>query len=87
MADPTPERTIWAPESLDRVADAVLALTRELWVMRDRQMALEAVLARHGIDAATAVDGFTPDADFQARLDTERDRLIEAVAGALDSGR
>ncbi len=84
MADPTPERAILAPGSLDRVADAVLALTREVWVLRDRQMVLEKVLADHGIDAAAAIDDFTPDAAFQAQLDGERDRLIEAVARALD---
>jgi hypothetical protein len=84
MADPTPERAILAPGSLDRVADAVLALTREVWVLRDRQMVLEKVLADHGIDAVAAIDRFTPDAAFQARLDGERDRLIEAVARALD---
>lgn len=87
MADPTPERRILPADALDRVADAVLALTRELWVTRDRQMVLEAVLAERGIDAGAAIDGFTPDADFQARLGAERDRLIEAVAGALDGTR
>lgn len=87
MADPTPERAILSPDALDGVADSVLALARELWVVRDRQMVLEQVLADHGIAAAQAVDGFTPDADFRARLDAERDRLIEAVAGALDGRR
>lgn len=87
MADPTPARSILSPDSLDRVADSVLALARELWAVRDRQMVLEAVLAQHGIDAAIAIDAFVPDADFQARLDAERDRLIEAVAGALDGGQ
>jgi hypothetical protein len=84
MADTTPQRTILAPGSLDRVADAVLALTREVWVMRDRQMVLEEILASHGIDAAAAIDRFTPDQAFQSRLDAERDCLIEAVARALD---
>lgn len=87
MADPTPERKILSTDALDRVADAVLALARELWVTRDRQMVLEAILAGHGIDAAKAINDFTPDAAFQARLDDERDRLIEAVADALDGQR
>lgn len=87
MADPTPVRTILPPASLDRVADAVLALTRELWIMRDRQMILETVLADRGMDVAALIDDFTPDAAFQQRLDAARDRLIEAVAGALDGAR
>ncbi|MGE4322013.1 MAG: hypothetical protein AB7E60_03180 [Sphingobium sp.] len=84
MADPTPQRTILSPDSFDRLADAVLALTREMWVLRDRQMVMEAVLAARGIDVAAAIDAFVPDDAFQARLDTERDRLIETVAGVLD---
>jgi hypothetical protein len=84
MADPTPDRRILPPASLDRVADAVLALARELWVVRDRQILLEAVLADRGIDVTAMIDDFTPDPAFQARLDAERDRLIEAVATALD---
>lgn len=87
MADPTPERAILAPDSLDRVADAVLALAREVWVMRDRQIVLEAVLAARGIDAKSAVDAFKPDADLQSTLDAERDRIIEAVARAMDGER
>jgi len=87
MADPTPERTILPPASLDLVADAVLALARELWVVRDRQMVLETVLAERGIDVATMIDDFTPNPAFQERLDAERDRLIEAVATALDGVR
>jgi hypothetical protein len=86
MADPTPERTILGATSTDRLADAVLALAREVWVMRDRQIVLEAVLMQHGIDVASAIDGFTPDAELEARLEGERDRLIEAVARALDGG-
>lgn len=87
MADPTPPRRILDPASLDRVADAVLALSRELWAVRDRQIMLEAVLARHGIDAEAGIEAMTPDAALQARLDADRDRLIEAVAEALDGRR
>lgn len=83
MADTTPARQILKPDQIDGVANAVLALARELWVMRDRQIVTEAVLAARGIDIAAAVDSYEPDAVLQARLDGERDRLIRAVADAI----
>lgn len=86
MSDTTPPRRILKPDQIDDVAKAVLALARELWVTRDRQIAVEAVLAAHGIDIAAAVDAFEPDATTQARLNAERDRLIGAVVSALDGG-
>lgn len=84
MADLTPPRKILAPEQIDQVAQAVLALARELWVAVDRQIVLEAVLARHGIDASSEIDALEPDAALQAKLDARRDRIIGAIASALN---
>ncbi len=83
MADITAPRQILTPNRIDDVAKAVLALSRELWVMRDRQILTEAVLAGRGIDLRKELDGFQPDAALQAKLDAERDRIIAAVAAAL----
>lgn len=83
MTDITAPRLILTPDRIDDVAKAVLALTRELWVVRDRQMVTEAVLAGRGIDIQDEVDRFQPDAALQSRLDQERDRIIAAVASAL----
>lgn len=86
MSDTTPPRRILKPEQIDDVAKAVLALARELWVTRDRQIAVEAVLAARGIDIAAEVDAFEPDIELQKRLDAERNRLIGAVVTALNAG-
>lgn len=83
MADTTPARQILKTDQIDGVANAVLALARELWVMRDRQIIIESVLAARGIDIAAAVDAYEPDEVLQARLDGERDRLIRTVADAM----
>ncbi|SDC83790.1 hypothetical protein SAMN05444678_10669 [Sphingomonas sp. YR710] len=83
MADITPPRRILTPDRIDDVAKAVLALARELWVLRDRQIVTEAVLATRGIDIRAEVDRFQPDPALQAGLDRERDRIIAAVAAAL----
>lgn len=84
MPDLTRDRTILQPDQLDDVAQALLALARELWVTIDRQMVLEAVLARRGMDVAAEIDAYEPDAAFSARLDTRRGRLLAAVTDALN---
>lgn len=84
MPDPTPERSILKPEQIDDVAQAVLAVARELWVTIDRQLVLEAVLARHGIDIAAEVDAFEPDPALQTRLDARRASLLDAITTALN---
>ena len=40
-----------APDQIDDVANALLVLARELWVVKDRQRVLEALLAENGIVA------------------------------------
>ena len=86
MSDTTPPRRILKPEQIDDVAKGLLALARELWVTRDRQIAVEAVLAARGIDIAAEVDAFEPDSELQKRLDAERNHLIGAVVTALNGG-
>lgn len=83
MRDRTPPRTILEPAQINEVAAAVLALGREMWTLRDRLTILEAVLERHGIDAAAEIDGFDVDPALQSRLDAERDRMIGALAAAF----
>lgn len=83
MRDRTPERTILEPAQINEVAAAVLTLARELWTVRDRLTILEAVLEKHGIDAAAEIDGFDVAPALQTQLDAERDRMIGALAAAF----
>jgi hypothetical protein len=87
MADVTPPRRILAPEQVDDLAEALLVLARELWVVRDRQIVTELVLAERGIDISAAVDRYEPSAEVQDRLDAERDRMVERLAQALSGKR
>jgi hypothetical protein len=87
MADVTPPRRILATEQVDDLAEALLALARELWVVRDRQIVTELVLAERGIDISAAIDTYEPSAEVQAWLDTERDRVVERLAQALSGKR
>lgn len=87
MADHTPSRRILAPEQIDDLAEALLALARELWIVRDRQIITELVLAERGIDIRAAIDAYEPDAAIQAQLDADRDRLLNRLVTALSGGR
>jgi len=83
MPDQTPPHNILKPEQIDRVADALLALTREVWVLRDRQIVLEQVLADRGIEVTAGIDQLQPSPELQTKLDRERDRLIARITEAL----
>jgi len=71
------------PEDIDRLGQALLTLTSELCVTRDRLRILEAALVKAGVLTADAVDQLQPDTALQAKLDTERTRLIDALLAAL----
>jgi hypothetical protein len=72
------------PEDLDRLGQALITLSKELWVAKDRVRLLEAALVDAGVLLPNAVDQFQPDAALQEELGKERALLIEQVLGALE---
>jgi hypothetical protein len=72
------------PEDIDRLGQALITLTKELWVINDRVRVLETVLADAGVVTPDAVDTFQPDEALQEILDKDRAQLIEQVLGALE---
>ena len=78
-ADPksynNPGRPTLLEADTESLAQAVMTLTQELWVLADRQLVTEAVLARHGLDIGEEVDTFVPDDALQNQLD-QRSRVI-----------
>ncbi len=76
------ERILTA-DDVDRLGQALLTLTQELWVLRDRQMVLEAALAEAGVLAPDAIDRHVPGAELAASLADERRRLLDTVLAAL----
>jgi hypothetical protein len=70
-----------------QLLQAVAALAEELWIVRDRQRVLEAVLARHGLDLTEEVDRFRPDAAMAKALDGERRAFITRVLQAFGESR
>lgn len=78
-----PERRTLHEADVGQVGAAVIALTREVWVLTDRVLVLEAVLARRGIDVTADIDGYQPDAEMQARLDQKGKQLVSSVVKML----
>lgn len=72
-------RPILGPDQLDDLARTVLALAREVWVLRDRQRITELVLAERGIAIAAAIDAYQPDASTQQALDAERATFVRGL--------
>lgn len=83
--DTTAERRILTDDRIDDLGEAILALTREIWVLTDRQAVLEAVLAEQGIDV-TRIDAYAPDEAMRERLAGRRQLLIDNVLTALRAG-
>ncbi|GAB3273726.1 hypothetical protein [Kineosporia babensis] len=70
-------------ERLDDLARMVLELTSEVWVLKDRTMVLEHLLAAKGTLAEAEIDQFQPAAELAAVLRREREALLARVLGAL----
>jgi len=71
------------PGQVDNVAEAVLALARELWVVTDRLAIVEAVLEEKGVVVADLIDSYQPDAALEAKLKTKRERLVKVIEDSL----
>jgi len=69
----------------DPAAQLALLLAKELWVLKDRQMVLEAVLSQNGIPVRELVERYQPsDADRQT-IDAARKRFAADVVAALEA--
>ena len=81
-----PERQALSAAQIDDVGQAVLTLTRELWIVKDRLRVMEAVLDEKGLDIHEAVERHEPDAALQEELEAAGKALAQRVTDAL-SGR
>jgi|DEB0MinimDraft_10_1074344.scaffolds.fasta_scaffold133417_2 NAD(P)H-nitrite reductase large subunit len=68
------------PEDIDKVGQALLTVTQELWALRDRQMVTEEVLKEKGIDISEAIDTHKPSPELEAKLRDARTELVKKVA-------
>jgi hypothetical protein len=70
-------------DDIDNLGQAILTLTEELWIMKDRQKILEAALSDAGIIAPQALDRFEPDGELAESLRADRQQLVERVLSVL----
>lgn len=68
---------------LDRMAGLVWQLAQELYVTRQRLLALEQVLAERGHLPEGAVDQYRPSDDRQARLQDDGAALMERLVRTI----
>ncbi|MEM8981482.1 MAG: hypothetical protein AAGC71_00555 [Pseudomonadota bacterium] len=68
---------------LDALLESVVALGGELWIERDRRMALEALLAEKGILDGAEIEAWKPDAAQAERRAEELKALTDRVLKAL----
>ncbi len=74
-------RKLLTPDQLDNLGLALIEMARELWVMKDRQMVMEAMLSDKGLLAD--VDAYQPGPELAARLAAERDRFLRDFTAVL----
>lgn len=81
-----PQPSYLGDRTTDDLARMVTELTSEVWILRDRMIVLEHLLADLGHIESGLPDRYQPDAELSARLTTEREELVERVLGAPHGG-
>jgi hypothetical protein len=74
-----------ADAEIERWSPIVLALARELWVVRDRLKVMEELLVAQGALTVNAIDRFQPNAEQQARLDQDCEAFLNQLIAQLRS--
>lgn len=67
----------------ERWVPALLAMARELWVLRDRQRALEALLAAKGVVAPGETETWQPDEAAQQAIDAECQAFVQRLVAEM----
>lgn len=70
------------PDALDGLGRMIIALAREVWVLRDRLTIAEQLLEEHGVFPRSAIDTYVPSAELEAELLADSDTFVERVMGA-----
>jgi hypothetical protein len=77
-----PERPNLSSRELETLASTQTELLSELWILRDRVLVLEHLLAEAGILKPGQLDGYVPQDKLAGKLDAERDQFVARVVGA-----
>lgn len=69
--------------AMDRMLDALVALSAELWAERERRATLEQVLARRGLLAEAEIESLRFSASEQEQRKRDRDAYVRRVFGSI----
>mgnify|MGYP005657683891 CR=1 FL=1 len=75
MSEPQAEQAFFEDEALDRAFGVVMTLATEVYVLRDRVLALERLLTDSGVIAEGALDA-EPDAEALAERGADREAFV-----------
>ena len=78
-----PNRPILEDTDMNGLGQAIITLTKEIWVLTDRLHIMEAVMAENGVDIVEQVKTYQPDEAMQAKLKLENEALIDRVLSAI----
>jgi hypothetical protein len=83
FAPPEAEPAFLPHPLMDQLLQTVIALGAELWIERDRRMALEAVLIERGVINADTIENHRPGEDEKQARAAARIALVERTLGGL----
>ena len=68
---------------LDDIARMVTELASEVWILRDRNMVLEHLLAEKGTVDLDKIEELHPEGELRERIQAERAAFVQRVFGAV----
>ena len=78
-----PNRPILEDTDMNGLGQAIITLTKEIWVLTDRLHIMEAVMKENGVDIVDQVRTYQPDEALHAKLKAENEALIDRVLSAI----
>ena len=70
-------------DRLDDLARMLTEVASELWILKDRNMVLEALLAESGVLTPGSVEAHQPDDETARRIAAERSAFTARIFGAV----
>lgn len=74
----------FAAPGVDELVSAVLELTSEVWVLRQRMWLLEKAAADSGLDLTAKLEAYQPTAEEAAELTRMREALVAGVLRGME---
>ena len=84
--DPKGKRPRFFPtDGKDELVSMMLELMSEVWIVRERLYALEAVVEEAGLSVAERLEAWDPSEDQAKELDNQRQFFIQTVLRSLEA--